>query len=107
MGFRKTCELTNRSGSNVGYNNVPRRIRYATLKYITSPVTSTIVATNGADETAGSKPIPRKINGNTEPLNAPHMTTPTSEIATVSATSSQCSPYRSPNQDHRAMRKNP
>ena len=54
---------------------------------MTSPVTSTSVATNGADALAGSKPRRRRTNGSIEPASVPNMTTPTSENATVIATS--------------------
>ena len=57
-----------------------------------SPVTSTSVATNGADDVAGSNPSRRRMNGSIEPTSVPHSTTPTSADATVSATSSQCGP---------------
>ena len=57
-----------------------------------SPVTSTRVATNGADEVAGSKPRRRRMNGRIDPTSGPHSTIPTSESDTVSATSSQCGP---------------
>lgn len=42
-------------------------------------MTSTSVATNGADEVAGSKPNFFRINGNIEPESVPHKTTPISE----------------------------
>jgi len=41
-----------------------------------SPVTSTSVATNGADALAGSNPHRRKMNGNIEPASVPNITTP-------------------------------
>ena len=48
-----------------------------------SPVTSTNVATKGAELTAGSAPSLFKINGNMDPVNVPQSTTPTSEKPTV------------------------
>ena len=48
-----------------------------------SPVTSTSVATKGADETAGSAPSLFNIIGNIEPLSVPHSTTPTNDTPTV------------------------
>src|SRR5262245_17970160 len=74
---------------------------------MTSPVTSTSVATNGADDAAGSNPKRLMTNGSSDPVSVPHSTTPTSDTATVIATSSQCSPYMSENADQRAMRRNP
>ena len=38
------------------------------------PLTSTIVATKGAEETAGSNPIRDKINGNIAPTKFPNNT---------------------------------
>jgi hypothetical protein len=49
------------------------------------PVTSTSVATNGADEVAGSAPSFLSKSGSIEPANEPHKTTPTSEKPTVNA----------------------
>ena len=43
-------------------------------KYIIIPLTSTIVATKGAEETAGSNPIRDKINGNIAPTKFPNNT---------------------------------
>ena len=40
------------------------------------PVTSTSVATNGADVTAGSRPRPDKIKGSMDPDRFPKTTTP-------------------------------
>ena len=48
-----------------------------------SPVTSTNVATNGADDTAGSAPNLFNTMGSIEPLNVPHNTTPMDEKPTV------------------------
>src|SRR6056297_610293 len=47
------------------------------------PVTSTKVATNGAEVTAGSKPTFDIINGNMDPLKLPNRTTPIKLIPTV------------------------
>ena len=49
---------------------------FATLKYINSPVTSTIVATKGADDVAGSNPNLLRIKGSIEPAIVPSITTP-------------------------------
>ena len=38
------------------------------------PLTSTTVATNGADETAGSKPKRDSMNGNIAPIKLPNKT---------------------------------
>ena len=57
------------------------------------PVTSTSVATNGADEVAGSNPNRRKKNGSIEPVKVPQSTTPINERLTVSPTRNQCGPY--------------
>lgn len=54
-----------------------------------NPVTSTKVATNGAEETAGSKPMRFKKSGSNEPISVPHITTPTSEKLTVHAINAQ------------------
>ena len=40
-------------------------------------MTSTIVATKGADDVAGSAPNRLSINGNIEPISDPHSTIPT------------------------------
>ena len=57
-----------------------------------SPVTSTSVATNGADETAGSNPKRFKKIGSMEPDKVPHSTTPINENPTVNPIIVQCSP---------------
>ena len=49
-----------------------------------SPVTSTSVATNGADALAGSKPSRLRTNGSIEPARDPNVTMPTSDSPTVS-----------------------
>ena len=49
------------------------------------PVTSTIVATAGAEADAGSNLNRRKINGSIDPEIVPHNTTPTTETVTVIA----------------------
>src|ERR1051325_7921480 len=72
-----------------------------------SPVTSTSVATNGADDVAGSKPNLRRMNGSPQPTSVPQRTTPTSANATVVATISQCGPYRFENADHTEIRRKP
>ncbi len=74
------------------YNNSPAKKRYATLKYIINPVTSTSVATKGADETAGSAPSRFNIIGSIEPLRVPHNTTPTNDTPTVIPIKNQCVP---------------
>jgi hypothetical protein len=64
----------------------------ATVKWITNPVTSTRVATNGAEALAGSNPIRCRMNGSIDPVSEPNMTMPTRATATVSAISIQRSP---------------
>lgn len=69
----------------------------ATVKYNNKPVTSTSVDTNGADELAGSAPNFLSKNGNIEPTNEPHNTTPKMEMETVKPINCQCGPYTSVN----------
>src|SRR3989339_913374 len=57
------------------------------------PVTSTKVATNGAEEVAGSSPNFLIIIGSIEPRIAPQATTPSREIETAVPNKNQCSPY--------------
>src|ERR1051325_8867855 len=57
------------------------------------PETSTSVATNGADDVAGSSPTRRSKNGSIEPASDPHSTIPTRANPTVTANKNQCSPY--------------
>src|SRR5262249_50685627 len=45
-----------------GASSVVRKIRSATKKYMQRPVTSTSVATKGAELVAGSKPSRRRMN---------------------------------------------
>ena len=71
------------------------------------PVTSTKVATNGAEEAAGSNPILRRKKGSIDPESVPQMTTPTNENPTVIATRIQWAPYRLLNADQIAMRMKP
>src|ERR1051326_2169130 len=52
------------------------------------PVTSTSVATNGADAVAGSKPSLRRMNGSMLPVTVPKPTTPIRAPHTVSASQS-------------------
>ena len=59
---------------------------------MTRPLTSTSVATNGADDTAGSMPRRFSPIGSIDPAKVPHITTPISETKTVTATSGQCWP---------------
>src|ERR1700754_3223735 len=72
-----------------------------------SPVTSTSVATNGADDVAGSNPNFFNSKGNIDPANDPHKTIPTSVQPTVVATMSQCGPYILLNGTHAIIRKKP
>src|SRR4029079_14608004 len=58
-----------------------------------NPVTSTNVATKGAELTAGSAPNFFKIIGSILPQREPHKTTPNKVTATVIPISSQCEPY--------------
>lgn len=57
-----------------------------------NPVTSTSVATKGADEEAGSAPDFFRMIGSILPINDDHNTTPTKEKQTVSPIKNQCSP---------------
>ena len=52
---------------------------------MTSPVTSTSVATNGAEALAGSNPIRFNRNGSIDPASDPNATIPTSENPTATA----------------------
>ena len=56
------------------------------------PVTSTNVATKGAEDTAGSAPHFFNTMGNIEPLSVPHNTTPSKENPTVKAIRISCAP---------------
>src|SRR5437868_4498269 len=58
-----------------------------------SPVTSTSVATNGAELVAGSNPNDRKMNGSIDPASDPHITTPINAKNTVNPIKNQCLPY--------------
>jgi hypothetical protein len=53
------------------------------------PVTSTSVATNGAEEAAGSNFILFKISGNILPIRLPHKTIPIREKKMVAPTNFQ------------------
>ena len=53
------------------------------------PVTSTRVATKGADEAAGSSFIFFKMMGSIEPIRLPHNTIPINEKKMVSASKNQ------------------
>ena len=59
----------------------------ATVKYMMRPVTSTRVATKGAEEDAGSAPSFFKTMGNMLPVRVPHNTTPIKEKQTDKPTS--------------------
>ena len=56
-------------------------------KQMTRPVTSTRVATNGADALAGSNPCRRMTSGSIEAARVPQRTTPTRLTPTDVATS--------------------
>ena len=71
------------------YKMVPFKRSAATVKQIINPVTSTNVATNGADEVAGSNLNFFKTIGIIEPLRVPHITIPISEKKIVSANLNQ------------------
>jgi hypothetical protein len=58
----------------------------ATVKYIMRPVTSTKVATNGAEALAGSSRHIVRMKGNIEPAIEPNSTTPTRLAKIVKAT---------------------
>ena len=55
------------------------------------PLTSTTVATNGADETAGSKPKRDSINGNIAPIKLPNKTIDNKLNAITKAVKKDCS----------------
>jgi len=57
-----------------------------------NPVTSTNVATNGAEAVAGSNPIRFKRIGIIEPASVPHITINIKAIETLQPTQSQYSP---------------
>ena len=59
---------------------------------MTNPVTSTMVATKGADEVAGSAPIFFSSSGNIEPDSVPYKTIPNKVMATVIPNNNQCGP---------------
>jgi hypothetical protein len=88
---RKKCgtlysKLTNSPQFYFGkpvYKSVPFRSHKATLKKMTSPVTSTNVATNGAEDEAGSAPSLFNSNGSMLPISDDQRTTPTNEKQTV------------------------
>jgi hypothetical protein len=56
------------------------------------PVTSTSVATKGADALAGSNFSFLSTNGSSDPLREPNSTTPTRLTKTVTATRKACGP---------------
>src|SRR6266404_3214177 len=72
-----------------------------------SPVTSTSVATNGAEDVAGSRPNLRNTNGNIEPANVPHITTPISAKKIVNPIKGQCGPYTFEKSAHNEIRTKP
>lgn len=74
------------------YSKVPLRSKLAIVKYMTSPETSTSVATKGAEEAAGSNLSFFRIKGSIEPLRLPHSTIPIKLQATVVPTRTKCSP---------------
>ena len=78
--------------SRQGYSNIPRINNTAMVKYMINPVTSTKVATKGADDVAGSAPSFFSSNGSIEPDNDPHKTIPIRDAPTVKPTSIQCGP---------------
>jgi hypothetical protein len=55
-------------------------------------MTSTRVATKGADALAGSKPNRFRMKGSIDPASEPKVTMPTSAAPTVQATRIKCSP---------------
>src|SRR5688572_6873174 len=72
-----------------------------------SPETSTNVATNGAEDVAGSIFKLRKRKGSMEPASEPQSTIPTRAMPTVNASKNQCSPYESNNTAQSAIRAKP
>jgi len=86
------CDLNFAKDVWPNYNSVPFKIIAATVKYMTRPVTSTRVATKGADEAAGSTLSRFNMRGIIEPLKVPHITTPINAKNMVIATNHQCGP---------------
>ena len=64
----------------------------AVVKYIINPVTSTSVATNGAEAVAGSNPTFFKRIGIIEPESVPHITIKINETDTLKPIHNQYSP---------------
>ena len=58
------------------------------------PVTSTNVATKGAEDVAGSNFIRFKKMGNIEPAKVPHSTTPKTATPVTMAKRKVCPPYK-------------
>jgi len=56
------------------------------------PVTSTNVATKGAEDVAGSNPSFFMRSGSMDPLSVPHITTPINDVPMVRPISMECSP---------------
>ena len=67
------------------YNNVP-------VKKMINPVTSTMVATKGAEEEAGSAPNLFNKMGSILPIREAQRTTPIKEKVTVNPIKAQCGP---------------
>ena len=76
----------------VNQSNFPVNNIAAIDKYIINPVTSTSVATNGADAAAGSNPNLLSISGIIEPANVPQRTTKITATDTVTPIHIQNSP---------------
>ena len=74
------------------YKSVPFKKNVAIPKKIINAVTSTKVATKGAEEVAGSSPTFFNRKGNNEPESVPHRTIPTIENPTVKPINIQCAP---------------
>ncbi len=71
---------------------MPLKITSATRKEITKPLTSTSVATKGAEALAGSSRSFYSTKGSIEPAIEPKVTMPISAAKTVRPTSCQCGP---------------
>lgn len=64
----------------------------ATEQYITMPVTSTSVATKGAEDVAGSCFSFFRMIGSIEPIKLPHIITPINAKKIIVAICIQCGP---------------
>src|SRR5690606_41212149 len=89
------------------HTNKPAQNKLAKLKEIFYRVTSTSLDTKGADELDGTAARRRNTNGNIDPINDPHKTTPTNDKLTTNPIGTQYSPYCWVNSSQLAIRKKP